>query len=178
MSWGGCLTDFLGTGGLLTLSGRRASLGRRLLAAEDCRLTLTFCVAVADAFNGLPSADSLTTTGLAFALGGFPSTTTAPAGFGAVGWITVGRTGLGFWGGRDGAAGGVCTAAGCPFAGGLSLAAAPTPGDFGATGCTNVGRTSLGLRDGLASTGGVFTIARPVFALVAVLLREVLPGAG
>lgn len=147
MSWGGCLTGFLATDCLLALSDRRASWGRRLLAAEDCRVTLACLVAAADPLNGLPATDGdLTTTGLAFVLDGLPSTA-APGALGAVGWTTVGRTGLGFRDGRDAADGGVFTAAGPTFADDLSLVAAAAPGGFGA-----MGRTNLGFRDGFCST--------------------------
>ncbi|SAY39241.1 hypothetical protein FLM9_1311 [Candidatus Synechococcus spongiarum] len=134
-------------------------------------------VAAADPLNGLsanglpPTDGDLTTTGVAFVLDGLLSrATAAPGALGAVGWITVGRTGLGFWDGRDAADGGVFTAAGTAFADGLSLVAAATPGDFGA-----MGRTSLGFRDGLGSTDGGFAIARSVLTLVAVPLPAVLP---
>ena len=149
MSWGGCLTGFLATDCLLTLSGRRASLGRRLLAAEDCRVTLACLVAAADPLNGLPATDGdLTTTGLSFVLDGLPSTAVAaPGALGAVGWTVVDRTGLGFWDGRDAADGGVFTAAGPTFGDDLSLVAAAAPGSFGA-----MGRTNLGFRDGFCST--------------------------
>lgn len=101
MSWGGCLTGFLAAGCLLALSDRRASLGRGLLAAEDCRVTLACLVAAADSLNGLPE-DDLTTTGLAFVLdpdGLPPTATAAPGALGAMGRTTVGRTSLGC---RDG----------------------------------------------------------------------------
>lgn len=180
MSWGGCLTGFLAAGCLLALSDRRASLGRGLLAAEDCRVTLACLVAAADSLNGLPE-DDLTTTGLAFVLdpdGLPPTATAAPGALGAVGWTTVGRTGLGFWDGRDAADGCVFTAAEADFADDLSLVAVATPGALGAMGRTTVGRTSLGCRDGLGSTDGGFAIARPVFTLVVVPLPVVLPVAG
>ena len=117
MSWGGCLTGFLAAGCLLALSARRASLERRLLATEDCRVTLACLAAAADSLNGLSANglpetdDDLTTTGLAFVLDGLPPTATAaPGALGAVGWTTVGRTGLGFWDGLGSMDGGFAIA--------------------------------------------------------------------
>ena len=155
-------------------------MGRRLLAAEDWRVALVCCVGAADVFNGLPTTDcDLTTTGAVLALDGLLSTAAlVPGGLGAVGWTTVGRTGLGFWDGRDAADAGVSTAAGLAFADDVSLGTGAAPGGLGAVGWTTVGRTSLGFLDGFASADGGFTIAGPAFALVAAPLPVVLPVAG
>lgn len=138
MSWGGCLTGFLATDCLLALSDRRASWGRRLLAAEDCRVTLACLAAAADPLNGLPATDGdLTTTGLAFVLDGLPSTA-APGALGAVGWTTVGRTGLGF---RDG----FCSTL-------------PVAGRFAALVLTLI---TLGRRRSFLAVGGVASLTGP-----------------
>lgn len=175
MSWGGCLD----TGCLATLSGGCVPLGRRLLAREDCRVTLPCFVAPADAFEALLTIDGdLTTTGLAFALDDLSSAAAvAPRGFGA-----VGRTSLGFRDGLDSADGGFFATTEAAFVLGDLSSAEMTPGDFGAVGCTRVGRTSLGFRDGFGSAVLALTLTtlgrRGSFLVVGVLAGLTGPGAG
>jgi len=157
MSWGGCLA----TGCLATLSGGCASLGRRLPAEEDCRATLVCFVTAVDGFKRLPTTDGgLTTTGLPFALDGLSSAAAALEDFGgAGGWITVGRTSLGFRDGLGSADGGFTT--GRPV---FALAAIPLPAVLLVTGWSAVlvlTLTTLGRRGSFLAAGGVASLTGP-----------------